>query len=140
MTQRRNSIKRWSWLALFGFAWVQLGLVAHLSLVAHDIDARGHTVHSHQVHNRSAQRHDRHVDASQKPTRPDKKSPIANEDCQVLHFIEHSSGLIFTASTALTSQLVFAVQRADFLRLQLRFDRQRYRLSPAQSPPQTQLS
>ena len=103
------SMKRWSWLALFGFAWMQFGLIAHLSLVGHDIDGQGRIVHSFQHDDSSSQRHDNYADASRSSSKRRPQSPLTSEDCQVLHFIEHSSGLISAASSQLSAQLLQAL-------------------------------
>ncbi len=138
MKQRRDSIRRFAWLALFGFVWVQFGLLAHLSLVRHDIDAHGHSVHSSLLA-LQAQRSLAHSGIeqprNQQPWSPKKVPLSSSEDCQVMHFIEHSAGLLFASTSLLATQLLRSSSCASSNFAHLRFERQRYLLSPAQSPP-----
>ena len=134
MVKRRNNIKRWSWLTLFGFVWLQLGLASHLVLVAHDLDGHGRAYHSHKLNVVPGPDGARlHHSA---PSTPQDKAPIAPADnCLVMHFMEHSAGLLASGAHVVFVQQLQQLFLSPDPGEQQQPQQKLFRLSPAQSPP-----
>ena len=120
--------KKLSWFALLGFALVQMGALTHLSLVGHDLDRSGHTVHT-----------DKHQHPRDPAPEPVNSGDEHRSNCQVLHFLDHSAGLVVSAAPLWTLSWQALPSTQQWRRRVVRPAVRLYRLSPAQSPPRVQI-